>query len=310
MEKNMTITAGNLAVKAATAKKTKRTKPAAKAKYYHNFSPSICEPNPGYCETIIANATKSAGGVMYASIPIKLLDLDRAYQRELGPHVQEIADHWDEFKAGVLWVSYRDGRFYVVDGQNRFEAAKMIGLKRLHCMIHVGWTQKEEALAFAKQNERKKRLSSADVIRAEIIGEDPVAISVKKVCDEFGVVCAPYGGYRIGSLRAADRAKRIVATYGEDLLRDIFYMIRELGWHAEAGGYGTVVLHSIRNVLLMSVDRPATMSRMLAVNHGDTLKDFVVASKHNYPTITNGTEAMTKQWVAMLGNFLSDVIDR
>ena len=294
-----------------TAKEVKPKKPDRTKKsgtpvcgVYDNFTKSICKPNPGYCETIIANATKSAGGVMYASIPIELLDLDHAYQRALGPYVREMAENWDEFKAGVLCVNYRDGRFFIWDGQNRFEAAKMRGgIERLHCMIRVGWSREEEALAFAKQNERKKRLSAADVIRAEIVGGDPIAIKVKFACDNFGVTCAPRGTSHPGSLCAADRAKRIVATYGIEMLNDIFEVIRDLRWNSEIGGYKTIVLHSLRNVLLMKPARALTKKAIIDGAKGRTLKEATIEASMRYPNL-NGTEAMTKLFVDMMdGNW-------
>ena len=309
---------GNLAMNEVVETKTTKTTKAAKTKkpdrtkksgtpvcgVYDNFAKSICKPNPGYCETIIANATKSAGGVMYASIPIELLDLDHTYQRALGPYVRDMAEHWDEFKAGVLCVNYRDGRFFIWDGQNRFEAAKMRGgIDRLHCMIRVGWNREEEALAFAKQNERKKRLSSADVIRAEIIGGDPVAMSVKAICDKYGVNCAPMNAHAPGGLHASDRAKRIVATYGAEMLNDIFEIIRDLRWNSEVGGYKTIVLHALRNVLLMKPARTLTKKAIIEGAKGRTLKEATIESSLRYPNL-NGTEAMTKLFVDMMdGNW-------
>ena len=309
---------GNLAMNEVAETKTTKTAKAAKSKkpdrtkksgtpvvgVYDNFTKSICKPNPGYCETIIANATKSAGGVMYASIPIELLDLDHSYQRALGPYVHEMAKNWDEFKAGVLCVNYRDGRFFIWDGQNRFEAAKMRGgIDRMHCMIRIGWSREEEALAFAKQNERKKRLSASDVIRAEIIGGDPVAIGVKSICDKYGVNCAPMSGHTPGSLHASDRAKRIVATYGTEMLNDIFELIRDLRWHSEVGGYKTIVLHSLRNVLLMKPARTLTKKAIIDGAKGRNLKEVTIAASMRYPNL-NGTEAMTKLFVDMMdGNW-------
>lgn len=288
--------------KAAKSPVKKSTKPVEKAqKNCVGFKGSICEPNPGYCETIIANATKTAGGVMYASVPIGLIDLDTSYQRELGPHVYEIAMNWDEMRAGALCVNYRDGRFYAWDGQNRYAAAVLNGaIPRLYCMISVGWTREQEALAFAKQNERKRRLNSTDRIRAEIIGGDPIAMSVKKVCDEFGVTCVPHGGRRVGALWAADRAKRIVASYGEDMLRDIFTAIQNLEWNGEQGGYSTVVLHSLRNVLLMSKDREATLDTMRRRTQCHELRKFMLSAKSRFPSVTNSTDAMTKLWECLL----------
>lgn len=296
----MTLEHAAIQPEAVKAKTTKTTVEKAQ-KNCVGFKGSICKPNPGYCETIIANATKSAGGVMYASVPIELIDLDTSYQRELGPHVYEIAMNWDEMRAGALCVNYRDGRFYAWDGQNRYFGAVLNGgIPRLYCMISVGWTREQEALAFAKQNERKRRLNSTDRIRAEIIGGDPIAMSVKKVCDEFGVTCVPHGGRRVGALWAADRAKRIVASYGEDMLRDIFTAIQNLEWNGEQGGYSTVVLHSLRNVLLMSNDRKATLEAMSRRTQCHELRKFMLSAKSRFPSVTNSTDAMTKLWECLL----------
>lgn len=290
-----------------TTKATSRNVTSGNLALSHEQREIVCTPNQNMCEAIIANCIKSDGGVLYAAIPLELMDLDKSYQRMLKPHYKEIAGHWDENKCGVLTVSYRDGRFYVVDGQHRFEAAKICGVKRLYCLVHTGWTQADEARAFVQQDDLKKPVSGAAKLRAGCIWKDNTALAVKSVCDKYNVVCFPETSGQVGALTATDKAMRIVRTHGVELLDDIFHLIDRLDWRMEPNGYSGTVLYAARNVLLPRKDRDAATEMIVKAMgkggfglHPLGLRDVLNWAQREYPNL-NRTEALTKAW----GNLVS-----
>ena len=71
-----------------------------------------------------------------ASVPVSLMKLDESYQREIDKdNIQKLVRDWDNDRCDFLLVSFRDDRFYVVDGQHRYTAADYREIKTLPCII-------------------------------------------------------------------------------------------------------------------------------------------------------------------------------
>ena len=77
------------------------------------------------------------------------------YQRMLRMEkVSQIAENFSEYVANEPKVSYRDGRFYVFDGQNTVEARRTCngGMELpIRCKVFYGLTKEDEATLFAIQ---------------------------------------------------------------------------------------------------------------------------------------------------------------
>lgn len=94
------------------------------------------------------------------------------YQRELkSERVKRIVKSFDERIANEPKVSFRDGKYYVFDGQHTIDARKVMnGGKDLPvlCKVYMGLDEKEEAMLFAKQTGESARLTPGIRVRAEI----------------------------------------------------------------------------------------------------------------------------------------------
>lgn len=76
--------------------------------------------------------------------------------------VRYIAERWVDKKCEVLYVSYRDGIYRVIEGQKRTLAAKMrfVTGKKLKCMVRRDLkTVKEEARWFYELNHQKRKFN-------------------------------------------------------------------------------------------------------------------------------------------------------
>ena len=72
-------------------------------------------------------------------------------------------------------VSYRDGRYIVIDGQHTIVCLKTLnGGKDLSivCRVYTGLTKEEEALVFAEQTGASTPLSAGAKLRAKLVGQD------------------------------------------------------------------------------------------------------------------------------------------
>lgn len=98
------------------------------------------------------------------------------YQREIkNQRVKRIVKDFDERIANEPKVSYRDGKYYVFDGQHTIDACKVMNGGEdlpILCKVYMGMDEKEEALLFAKQTGESARLTPGTRVRAEVFGED------------------------------------------------------------------------------------------------------------------------------------------
>ena len=112
------------------------------------------------------------------------------YQRELNTdRVHRIANHFDERIANEPKVSFRDGRYYVFDGQHTIAArVERNGGKPLMilCKVYSGLTEKEEALLFAQQTGFSADLGAGARIRALVFAGDQIACRFIKDTEAAG----------------------------------------------------------------------------------------------------------------------------
>lgn len=197
-------------------------------------------------EAFLANAVE-VNGVKYSTLPVELLRVD-TYQRPVQKKVREIAAKWDPAKAGTIKVSYRDGDFWVVDGQNRMEAAKLAGVRLLHCQISTNRTKQEEAMDFVTQNDNVVLISSFDIFKGLVEAGDENALVVKRVCDSYGVryfkskrATTPIFGGMSAIMDACDK-------HGEAGVKWILDTINRLGWHNDRKAYCNSIIRALSNV--------------------------------------------------------------
>ena len=113
------------------------------------------------------------------------------YQRELVlEEVIDISNHFNECIANEPKVSFRDGRYFVFDGQHTVAA-------RVHrnggtplpilCKVYFGLTEEDEARLFAAQTGFSTDLGAGAKIRALAFAKDPIACSL---CREEAIFAA------------------------------------------------------------------------------------------------------------------------
>lgn len=134
----------------------------------------------------------------YADMPHEIMYINsseliipRAYQRRLNPkRVARIAAKFDERIANEPKVSFRDGRFYVFDGQHTISALKKRNNGQdlpIRCKVYRGLTESDEALLFAQQTGESARLTASAQLRARIYGGDPEATAFLHATEATGL---------------------------------------------------------------------------------------------------------------------------
>lgn len=176
-------------------------------------------------------------------IPASQLIIPReTYQRPFTSNrAKEIAANFDERIANEPKVSYRDGKYYVFDGQHTVAARVILNGGNdllITCKVYYGMTEKEEALLFAQQTGISAPLSAGARIRAEIFGEDPIAAAFFAANDTIGIHLDydhARGLNRIGCVKTAFNAyKRI----GEERYKEALTLLKA-AWDGEPDSFRT-----------------------------------------------------------------------
>lgn len=129
-------------------------------------------------------------------MPIGYLKVDYAYQREPDrKRIERIVAEWDDSKAREVFVSKRKDGCYIIDGQHTVAAGiEARGAQhQLHCRVFEGLTISEEAEMFYRQNDLRVRVGAADLFKARLAGNEPVATAINAIVTLAGLRVANYG---------------------------------------------------------------------------------------------------------------------
>lgn len=257
---------------------------------------AITMDTKGLAATFVANAA-SFGDVKCAYLPLGLLYVNSDYQRPPQNKIAAIAADFDESKCGFLLVNYdKDaGAFAIVDGQNRFLAAKMAGKDCVPCQIMNLDNAKQEAYAFAKQNENQIRVSCYDKFKASLYAEDPTAIRISEICRKHNVVLNRTSNH----YNKTRSIYYIIKVYqrGEDVLDWVFSLLcDETTWgkYSKALQSGWIRLFS--GLYDDVIGNPEMESRLIAFMRAVSPENLIALSRAAYPT-GGGRQAVCAQYI-------------
>ena len=117
------------------------------------------------------------------------------YQRPVEQkNVDKLIRNWNSRELYPVIVSFRDGKFNVVDGQNRIAAMRQMaggGDVIVPCMIYTGMTYEQEAELYAKLDKGKRPLTPRQHTKALVeSGADARIMEIKCLVEEVGFVWA------------------------------------------------------------------------------------------------------------------------
>ena len=143
------------------------------------------------------------------------------YQRPVEQkNVDKLIRNWNSRELYPVIVSFRDGKFNVVDGQNRIAAMRQMaggGDVIVPCMIYTGMTYEQEAELYAKLDKGKRPLTPRQHTKALVeSGSDAKVTEVKRLVEEVGFTWAlgePTGEpFEIAPVRTLINAYQLLAA--------------------------------------------------------------------------------------------------
>lgn len=137
---------------------------------------------------------------------------DPAYQRLLDmKRVNKIVAEFKQELVNFPKVSFRDGKYYVFDGQHTLAALKMRNDEKdlpVKCLVFYGLSQKDEAVLFARQSGNSKEVASACRMKALYFAGDPDVVKFREATERTGLIMDFTCNMGIKHLVACTKAKR------------------------------------------------------------------------------------------------------
>lgn len=150
-------------------------------------------------------------------LPISKLTSGLAYQRPLSEkRVNDLVENWDKRLLEPLVVSQREGKYFLIDGQNRITAMRRKNKGRdamAQCIIFTGLSYEEEAELCLKLAHGKRPLTLGQSINAIIqSGKDPEPVDIRFLLSKAGLRWtleqSVRGRYNVNATRAVINAYR------------------------------------------------------------------------------------------------------
>ena len=140
------------------------------------------------------------------------------YQRNINTaFVQKIVSEFDPNKVDPVHVSYRDGKYYIIDGQHTVAALEIANGNKpvdVICIVHKGMTYTDEASYYVEQYEKKHRHTYNEMTMARYeAGEKlpcELALKVKNVGGRLPYDKSTKTGMKIGAV------KKVTTLYQKD----------------------------------------------------------------------------------------------
>ena len=139
-------------------------------------------------------------------IPLAEMVAQSGYQRPTNPkQVKNIIAKFDESQLGIITVSYRDGKYHIIDGAHRSHAMRNLGYTHAIAIVITGLAYEEEAELFSRQNDGKRMLKPYDLFKSGLEAGDIIAVNINEIVKGNGFQVGSSGRknyYRITAIKA------------------------------------------------------------------------------------------------------------
>lgn len=195
-------------------------------------------------------------------VELDKMALDMSYQRQERNTVRKIIKNFDPRLLRPLVVSYRDGKYYIVDGQHRYQALKMMGVTKTRCEVFYGLSSKEEAEIFSRQNNNVATLKPIDTFKSNIHIGNPTDIDViiYNIIMKNKMLIA--NNPKALGFRCLYSLRNGVRLYGADILEFLCEVILGLSWASCKDAYARDFQESLMNLYKRSASSDLVIQKL------------------------------------------------
>ena len=118
---------------------------------------------------------------------VKDLNIDTSYQRGERGGIKKMIKNFNPDLLEVISVNLRDdNKYYVIDGQQRVAACKIVGYEKLFAKVFIGLTVAEEAEIYVKINKGRTYVTAIETFKAKLRHGDKIAVELNNIFKENG----------------------------------------------------------------------------------------------------------------------------
>ena len=154
----------------------------------------------------------------YRWIEVALLHSKLECQRTINEsRVRYIIDNFDENEVEPPCVSYRDGKYNVIDGQHTISAVRELGWTKIKCEIRTGLNEEDENAWFVMKNTKNKPQTKNSILNARLnSGVDTELIDLVAYLGSVGYKLKTVGiKVTNGVINATDTIEKIFKDMGK-----------------------------------------------------------------------------------------------
>lgn len=181
-------------------------------------------------------------------------------------HAEQYAADFDLEALGFPVVSRRDGFYWIVDGQHRIEALKMIGWgdQQVQCECYEELTEADEAELFLRRDTRTA-ITALDKFMIGLVAERQPEIDINRTVQGLGLRIGTKGGSGSSdrTITAVQGLRKVFDLGGASLLRRALRLLRD-GFPDEGEAFKSHIIQGMG---------------LTAHRYGEALKDEVVLER-------------------------------
>lgn len=170
------------------------------------------------------------------------------YQRDIDqPRVSKILAEFDPRKVNPPKLSFRDGKYYVFDGQNTIAALKARnGGKDLsvECRVYSGLTFDDEARLFEAQNGISRAVGMNDKLRSMYVRGEKTAVSIVRNAEAIGFTVDFKQGKSPHRIVAVKALHTVLTKYGESVYTTALGIIKA-AWDGSVDGLRKEIIEGV-----------------------------------------------------------------
>ena len=208
----------------------------------------------------------------------KLIYPREIYQRGVErKRVELIARDFNEYIVNEPKVSFRNGRYYVMDGQHTIEGCILLngGEDRpILCKVYTGLTMEQEALLFAEQNGHAAPLSAGIRLRAKVVGGDAPSKAFVAATNRVGL-SLNYDSMQLSDYRIScvGTALKLYDQLGEEIYCEALRHIVE-AWESRPDSFRAAVLRGV--MYFVQVYNAEELEQLFTAIQGDPAEFGVI----------------------------------
>jgi len=201
-------------------------------------------------------------------LPVEALSTAKYNRKIDSSQVRKIAGKFNNNLLGTLLVSYRDGNYYIVDGQHRAVAMKLIGAKKAPCEVLFGMSYEDEAQLFYDINVRavQRPLTALEEVNGLFEAGDDEIREMFDVIESHGYeISRQVGENKIACVSAV---KRTTQRYGTHALNNVLTIIKA-AWGGDQNALKAQMVDGIAyllNVYKSEIDTSRLSSKLKRIS--------------------------------------------